>query len=110
MFWVFEDAHPENAAACFFLQFNCSAEMNALRSWKIADIAVFDVAATLAIACLVARRSDRRRPRYAAFCIGAILLGVLVHHLFGVRTKLNYYLGISGPPPRPAPPSFSPRI
>lgn len=68
-----------------------------LRSFRIANIAIFDVASTYLVAYYVAKYYNLD----ANVTFGQlILLGIAVHYVLGINTQLNYDLGLSNPPIR----------
>ncbi len=70
-----------------------------LRSFRLLDIAVFDVVATLLAAVIAGRMVGVSSPRGMgiAFII-LLLIGIMVHWALRVDTKLNFYLGLSNDP------------
>jgi hypothetical protein len=75
------------------------ALVRALRGPRVAGMAVFDWAASLAAAALVGTLlSVRGAVRWAAFLVAWVALGVAVHAVAGVSTPLGFYLGLNGRP------------
>lgn len=71
-----------------------------LRSYKITGMAAFDWIAT-AIAVIIAMiifKSDFTLLNFGKNMGKATLLAIFVHLLFGIPTKLNYYLCLSNDP------------
>lgn len=78
-----------------------------LRSYRIYNIAVFDIVASiigLMIIFVVSQRKYWPKLNTKTFITAAILsaipLGIIVHIIFGVDTQLNYTLGLSNKPNR----------
>lgn len=69
--------------------------LKTLRTPKIFNIAIFDLSATLLFAYYLAVRFNGNKIYYM---VGALLLGIFVHWIFGINTMLNYYLGLSDVP------------
>ena len=76
-----------------------------LRSYRILNIAMFDVVTSivfLAFIFIVAQRHYYPKLDWKKFIIAAVLLaipiGIVFHILFGVNTQLNYIMGLSDKP------------
>lgn len=76
-----------------------------LRSYRILNIAMFDVVTSivfLAFIFIVAQRHYYPKLNWKKFIISATLLaipiGIVFHILFGVNTQLNYIMGLSDKP------------
>jgi hypothetical protein len=69
-----------------------------LRSVRVADIAVFDVVASV----LALGWANERwgTGSFADGALAAVPIGVLAHAIVGQPTQLNFLLGLSGPPVR----------
>ena len=65
-----------------------------LRGPKIADMAVFDWAATAAVAIVAGFISKSWRVGAASFIV-LIIIAILLHVCLGVPTMLNAYLGLA---------------
>lgn len=78
-----------------------------LRRPKILGMAVFDWVGSLLFAFVIGHFLLRLSNIFSwiAWIIWWILLGVFVHHFFGVHTMLGYYLGLNPPPRRTECPS-----
>lgn len=73
-----------------------------LRKPKLANISVFDVIATFAVAILIGYLVNNKYPFKVHLWINIIIifllliiLGIIVHKIFGIPTMLNYYLGLN---------------
>lgn len=76
-----------------------------LRSYRIFDIAIFDVLSSMiffSIIFIVSQRHYYPKLDWKKFILAAVLLaipiGIVFHILFGVNTQLNYVLGLSNKP------------
>lgn len=67
------------------------------RSFRVADIAVFDVLATAVVGQLI---SSRLNIGFMYVFLILIIVAIFVHKALGVNTMLNYYLGVSDKPER----------
>lgn len=76
----------------------------ALRSYRVAGMALFDWTASLLAAALIGRFALRLRaaPEWIAWIFAWTAFGVLVHVALGVPTMLGYYLGLNARPARSA--------
>lgn len=76
--------------------------INSLRSFRIGGIALFDVLATIVSSfVLSAFIFDGRKKIMMATMIISILLIIMaipIHYFLGVKTMLNYYIGLSERP------------
>ena len=76
--------------------------MDYLRKPKILDMSIFDWVTTLLggyfIAIYILKIDDIQS--IILIEIGFIILGIIVHKLFGINTMLGYYLGINEKPIR----------
>ena len=68
-----------------------------IRSFRIFNIAFFDVIASVLVMELIMARYNIP---HGVGAVAAIVLGIIVHWMIGIPTELNYKLGISGPPER----------
>ena len=66
-----------------------------LRSWRIGGLAIFDIVAAIVGMILIA---DYLKISKFNAALLAVPIGVVVHALFGIKTTLNYKLGISDKP------------
>lgn len=75
--------------------------IKSLRRPKLAGIAVFDTAATGAIAIVIAYVIDAYRPNTHVYALSVfiflflILVAIGVHYITDTPTMLNYYIGIN---------------
>lgn len=76
--------------------------LDTVRSFKILDIAVFDFVGTLLVAFLLLNWFVKSPSilQYILVGIISIALGVVVHIILDIPTRLNYMLGISEEPIR----------
>jgi hypothetical protein len=76
--------------------------MDYLRKPKILDMSIFDWVTTLLggyfIAIYILKIYDIQS--IILIEIGFIILGIIVHKLFGINTMLGYYIGINEKPIR----------
>ena len=71
-----------------------------LRSYRVKEIAIFDYASAVLGIFLLCFYWFETSLSKGIFC-GAVLafpIGILVHYVFGVKTTLNYKLGLSDKP------------
>ena len=84
----------KNSSKCNFIDY--------LRKPKFVNISIFDVVATFAVAVLIGYLVNKKYPFQMHLWINIIIiflllmiLGVIVHKIFGIPTMLNYYLGLN---------------
>jgi succinate dehydrogenase/fumarate reductase cytochrome b subunit len=65
-----------------------------LRGPKIVDMAIFDWAATAAVAVFIGFIAKSGTIGIVAFII-LIIIAILVHHCLGIPTMFNAYLGLA---------------
>jgi biotin transporter BioY len=68
-----------------------------IRSYRLINIALFDVIATLLVSVILSRfikGSWNNKHMFFTFII-MMVIGILVHAIMGIPTMLNYYLGIN---------------
>lgn len=68
-----------------------------LRVPKVAGVAVFDVAGTFAISCLICKFTSIDNKILGSFAIFIILIiiAVVIHWALNIPTMLNHYIGIN---------------
>jgi hypothetical protein len=74
-----------------------------LRSFRIVNIAIFDMTMSIVILAVLLRWLFPSRPMHFAIAWTMVLvlpIAIFFHWWFQVPTMLNYYLGISGKPIR----------
>ena len=74
-----------------------------LRSFRLFDISLFDLIASIIGIYLLLKLLIKNKPRhyYIAWTIVLVLpISVISHVVFKTPTTLNYYLGLSGKPVR----------
>lgn len=78
-----------------------------LRSFRLFNIAMFDVIASIVFMILIISFAYKKMSGdphiYRSVILGtlsAIPIGIAAHYAFGIPTELNYKLGISGKPKR----------
>jgi hypothetical protein len=67
------------------------------RSYKLLDIAVFDVIMTFLFAVVLQKYYIKKINIITLFLI-LIIIAIFVHYIFNIPTKLNYYLSLSKDP------------
>lgn len=76
--------------------------MDYLRKPKILDMSIFDWVTTLLagyfVAIYILKKNDIQSIVLIEFDV--IILGIIVHKLFGINTMLGYYLGLNEKPIR----------
>lgn len=77
-------------------------DINELRRYRIAEIALFDVIGTF-IGAYITKQYFEIDISLTILFILFIILGIIVHKVIGTDTQLNYYLGISDKPKRDTP-------
>jgi hypothetical protein len=68
-----------------------------LRSFKIFNIAIFDLLGTFMVTYVFHIFMEFKHPLWMSM-VCSILLGVIVHMVTDTPTMLNYYLGLSNKP------------
>jgi hypothetical protein len=71
--------------------------IDTMRSFRVANIAVFDVVMSVYLLGYVNQRWGTGSFQHGAWA--AIPLGIVVHMMLGIPTQLNHYLGLSAAPP-----------
>jgi uncharacterized membrane protein YcaP (DUF421 family) len=84
----------KNSSKCNFIDY--------LRKPKLANISVFDVVATFAVAVLIGYLVNKKHPFKIHLWINIIIifllliiLAIIVHKILKIPTMLNYYIGIN---------------
>lgn len=74
-----------------------SSTVETLRSYRVLDMAVFDWVMSLLAAIVIGFYAFgvRSAQGWAAFIMGWIAFGVIVHYVVGVPTQFGYYLGLN---------------
>ena len=67
------------------------------RSYKLLDIAIFDVVMTFLFAVVLQKYYIKNINVITLFLI-LIIIAIFVHYIFNIPTKLNYYLNLSKDP------------
>jgi hypothetical protein len=67
------------------------------RSYKLLDIAIFDVVMTFLFAIVLQKYYIKNINVITLFLI-LIIIAIFVHYIFNIPTKLNYYLNLSKDP------------
>ena len=73
--------------------------INELRKFRILNIAIFDVVATLLSAYIIHHYFHLKNHIGYTF-IFAMVLAIVVHWLFEIPTTLNYWIGLGDKPVR----------
>jgi hypothetical protein len=68
-----------------------------LRSYKLLDIAIFDVVMTFIFAIILQKYYAKNTNIMTVFLI-LIIIAIFIHYIFNIPTKLNYYLNLSKDP------------
>ena len=73
-----------------------------LRKPKVAGMSIFDLVGTFLVAVLIGYLINMHRKFKISLWINIIvifflllILGVIIHKIFGIPTMLNYYLGLN---------------
>ena len=77
-----------------------------VRDYKIIDIAVFDVVATLIFGLMIfflfeKLKPNNKRCKISLFLVITLFLftfGILMHLIFNIDSKLGFYLGLNSDP------------
>ena len=69
--------------------------IKSLREPKIADMAIFDLAATAAVAYYVSENHTKGEHPFLHVFLALMLLAIVVHVMIGTPTMLNAYLGLN---------------
>lgn len=75
-------------------------DLQKLREPRIVGLSIFDWTLSFTLAYIVGRWFHfKTRQQWISWLVLWVILGVVIHKIFGVNTMLGYYLGLN---PKPA--------